>query len=351
MEQSKCGEVYRDLDGNFSYVCNCCSFDFLSATDFEQHIIHVPILKDERLSNEDSPEQNYSIQIEPVLVRNEMGNDDDDDEIEEEDEVAMSDFDGDGRIVVVGDGIYDDDDDEMDEEMEYKEPEFIIESESISQEDILINISDESMFKCDCCDKTYACRGLKQQHLLNYMDDNKTCKLCPAYYEKESEFNAHQKVHNLANTMVCPHCFEVFASVNKLKRHLTSSKNEMGLPAAKRTRKSTSAPTAASKKTPESEADDADFDYGNKLSETATTNADDDDNFEVEGSDKKRQKFVCKICRKEYSYMHYLKKHLKRHSDNTLNHACDICGHEFKLRQNLTAHMRTHTGEKPFKCR
>lgn len=349
MEQSKCGEVYRDLDGNFSYVCNCCSFDFVSASDFEQHIVHVPILKDERISNEDSSEQNYSIQIEPVLIRSEIGDGDDDDEVEEEDEVAMSDFDGEGGgggIVVVGDGIYDDD--EMDEEMEFKGTEFIIESESTSQDDILINISDESMFKCDCCDKTYACRGLKQQHLLNYMDDSKTCKRCPAYYEKEAEFNAHQKVHNLANTMACPHCFEVFASVNKLKRHLTSSKNEMGLPAAKRTRKS-----AALKKSQESENDDADFDYENKLAEAEaeTTAVGDDDDFEVEGSDKKRRKFVCKICRKEYSYMHYLKKHLKRHSDNTLNHACEVCGHEFKLRQNLTAHMRTHTGEKPFECR
>lgn len=348
MEQSKCGEVYRDLDGNFSYVCNCCSFDFVSASDFEQHIIHVPILKDERLSNDDSPEQNYSIQIEPVLIRDEIG--DDDDDIEEEDEIAMSEFDGDGDgggggIVVVDDGIYDDDD-EIDEEIEFKETEFIIESESTLQDDILINISDESMFRCDCCDKTYACRGLKLQHLLNHMDESKLCKLCPAYYEKEAEFNAHQKVHNLANTMACPHCFEVFASVNKLKRHLTPSINEMGLPAAKRTRKS-----AALKKNQESEVDDVDFDYENKLAETVATNAADDDDFEVEGSDKKRQKFVCKICRKEYSYMHYLKKHLKRHSDNTLNHACEVCGHEFKLRQNLTAHMRTHTGEKPFKCR
>lgn len=337
MEQSKCGEVYRDLDGNFSYVCNCCSFDFVSASDFEQHIIHTPTLKDESMDNEEGAEQNYSIQIEPVLIHSEIG----DDGAEDEQDRDISDIDGDG--VVIDDGNYDD---EMEEEIEFKDAEFIIESESISQDDIFINISDESMFKCDCCDKTYACRGLKQQHLLkkeNYIDENKTCKLCPAYYEKESEFNAHQKIHDLANTMNCPHCSEIFASVNKLKRHLTSSKNETGLLASKRTRKT------PVKKSHDSEADDIEFEYEQKLSVTAAEAGGDD--YEVEGSDKKRQKFICKICNKEYSYMHYLKKHLKRHSDNTLNHACEICGHEFKLRQNLTAHMRTHTGEKPFKCR
>lgn len=332
MEQSKCGEVYRDLDGNFNYVCNCCSFEFLSAPDFEEHIIihtslNGPILIDETLSHEDSPERNYSIQIEPVLIDNEIAEDDDDHE---------ADIDG-SSGVGGGDDVIGVDIDEMDEEIEFKETEFIIEPETTTQ-DILI-IPDEPVFHCDCCNKKYACRGLKQQHLLNDREESKSCKLCPAYYEKESEFNAHQKVHHLANTLECPHCFELFASINKLKRHLTASKNEMGLPATKRIRKS------ELKKTHEFDSDDIDFDYEQKL-ETAG-----DDDFEVEGSVKKGQKFVCKICRKEYSYMHYLKKHLKRHLDNTLNHACEVCGKEFKLRQNLTAHIRTHTGEKPFKCR
>lgn len=306
MEQMKCGEVYRDLDGNFNYVCNCCSFEFLSAVDFEEHIIvHVsldlPDSKDEATLI-DSTNGNYSIIIEPVL------NSIDEEMADEEDEIDLND--------------------------ETFEEEFIVETESTVQ-DIINELADESMIKCECCDKLYACRGLKQQHLHNYIEENKACKLCPAFYEKESDLNAHKKVHNLANTLECPHCLEVFASVNKLKRHLTSTKSELGLPTPKRTRK-----TVLKKEV----SDSGEFDDDNQM-------LNDDFEVEAEPGDKKRQKFVCKICRKEYSYMHYLKKHLKRHLDNTLNHVCQICGHEFKLRQNLTAHMRTHTGEKPFKCR
>lgn len=358
MEQVKCGEVYRDLDGNFNYVCNCCSYEFLSAPDFEQHIaIHAslngPLLKDETLSidNPHSPEQNYSIQIEPVSLNadkammmnmNELGDEDDEEEYEDDGDGSG---DGGGGILIVRDGIdaddYDDvdeDDDDMDKEIEFKETEFIIDSESMSQ-DVLISISDESMFKCDCCDKTYACRGLRQQHLLKFMEEDKMCKLCPAYYEKEAELNAHKKVHNLANTMPCPHCLEVFASVNKLKRHLTSSKTELGLTAAgTRARK----PVLKKRRRQIDDDDDVDFDYEQK---TSSADAGGDDDYEVEG-DKRHQKFTCKICGKEYSYMHYLKKHLKRHSDDTLNHKCEICNHVFKLRQNLTAHMRVHTGGK-----
>lgn len=310
MEQMRCGEVYRDSDGNINYVCNCCSFEFLSAPDFEDHILaHFSedssvVFKEEKYIDTSIPNGNYSIEIEPVLHNH--------DEIVDEEE----------------------EEDDMDEDGTFEETEFIIETET-SVQDILSEVTEESMFKCDvCCDKIFACRGLKQKHTINCTDESKSCKFCPAYYEKESEFNAHKKVHNLANTLECPHCSEVFASINKLKRHLTSSKTEMGLPPPKRTRK-----PVVKKETDSSESFEI---HESKFL---------DDDFEVEAGDKKRHKFVCKICRKEYSYLHYLKKHLKRHSDNTLNHKCEICGHEFKLRQNLTAHMRTHTGEKPFKCK
>lgn len=312
MEQTKCAEVYRDADGNFNYVCTCCSFEFPSATELEDHIVMPEhALNDDFIKEEDDEliddlqlieEKNIRIEIEPVLDGNERLNTDEDDEIT------------------------------------YEDAEFIIDTMPTVQ-DILSELSEsETVFRCDCCDKIYACRGLRQQHIHNYSDESRSCAQCPAYYEKESELNAHKKVHNLANTLECPHCAEVFASVNKFKRHLTSSQRELGISTSKRPRKMTHAKT---KIVEEDENEDiVDMD------EEAMV----DEEVEVEESgDKKRHKFVCKLCRKEYSYLHYLKKHMKRHSENTLHHSCDVCGREFKLRQNLTAHIRTHTGEWPRK--
>lgn len=317
MEQTKCAEVYRDADGNFNYVCTCCAFEFLSAAELEEHIVMHVSMGNDFIKEEDDEliddlhtidEKNIRIEIEPVLV------------------------DGNDRII---DANTDEDD-----EITYEDAEFIIDTMP-SVQDILNELSDsmQTVFRCNCCDKIYACRGLRQQHIHKYSDESKSCKQCPAYYEKESELNAHKKVHNLANTLECPHCAEIFASVNKFKRHLTSSQRELGISSAKRSRKINQA-----KPKIEDDEEDEEVDIDDERM------AEEDIEIE-EGGSKKRQKFVCKLCQKEYSYLHYLKKHMKRHSENTLNHSCDVCGREFKLRQNLTAHIRTHTGEKPFKCR
>lgn len=296
MEQIKCGDVFRDTDGNFNYTCTCCDFEFMSAMDFEEHVIHhyleLDEIKEESIKEESTQptHSNRLIKIEPVLEEHA------DDMVDERSD-------------------HNEEDDYEEEELPDDVDEYVIEEcDDTSADDATQSDSaeDTEVFKCDCCDKLYACKGLKEQHIHKYSDVKSSCEMCPAYYEKETELNAHKKIHNLANTLSCPHCMEIFASPIKLKRHMTCSK----LSSSNRKKTSTtSVPVHTPKRS------------------------------------NKKQKFVCDICQKEYSYMYYLKKHLKRHSENTLTHTCDACGHEFKLRQNLMAHMRTHTGEKPFVCK
>lgn len=271
MEQFKCGEIYRDMDGKLSYACLSCPIDFLSSIEFEEHII-IHYVDPKYNVSELSQENSSLIKIESLLA-----DDDYADEEQEQGEEEVEEYEGEeyeGEIEV----------------LEEYEPEF------------------DRIVKCHCCDQFYPCQGLKEQHLRKEEDPDKNCGICPAYFEKNNELAAHRKIHNLAEPITCNHCLEVFATQKKLQCHLTQQKT-----------------------TPKKRKRDEDV--------------------PIDENDKNKAKYSCDLCSKEYTYLHYLKQHLKRHSDNTLNHACDVCGHEFKLRQNLLAHMRIHTGEKPFTCK
>lgn len=160
----------------------------------------------------------------------------------------------------------------------------------------------EKIVQCNCCNEYYACQGLMERHLRKEEDPHKLCGECPAYFDKRDQLLAHRKIHNLPDVFTCTHCLEAFPTEKKLDAHLTPPNVTAKKPVIKR-------------------------DVESPIEEPA---------------EKGKSKYTCDLCNKEYTYLHYLKQHLKKHKDNTLMHSCDVCGHEFKLRQNLLAHMRTH---------
>lgn len=302
MEQIKCGSIYRDVDGNFNYVCDHCQYEFITAQEFEEHSLMCAteeVLHEEEIGHD-----------EIRTMKIEFG--------DERDFIEMDDEDG-----YADEQVYE----EEEEEDESKLEEFEISIPNTSTttiDEVLEELGEDiQLFRCDCCDQTYECYGLRQQHLIKKRDPQFECGECPAYYEKSTELIAHKKLHNLMDTLVCPYCSEIFVSTTKLKRHLSCSTTSKKSPTTKKHKMTT-------RKKVDSEKEE--------------------DEPTPSGTDGNR-KYSCRICDKKYSYLHYLKQHEKRHSDNTLTHTCEYCGHEFKLRQNLRAHLRTHTGEKPYQCK
>ncbi|KAG5285657.1 hypothetical protein AALO_G00005920 [Alosa alosa] len=58
---------------------------------------------------------------------------------------------------------------------------------------------------------------------------------------------------------------------------------------------------------------------------------------------------VCSICKKGFTTLSYLRKHLRSHSGER-PFTCSICFKHFLCSSHLTIHLRTHTGERPYAC-
>lgn len=199
-EKVRCGEVYRNLNGNemfqkFYYRCLECSIDFESSTEFEEHVI-VHYLNDDTTSV-DNVQQNEN-------------------------------------IISISSG----EEDEADNDYLYCFEVGSLVEENVSENDLplpLMQMLDDHDHQTDDCDKatvqmesgsddenerliTFPCDGLRRQALHQYSEH--CCTQCPAYFDTKSELIFHLHVHALSNKVTCPHCFEAFPNLPKFNEHL-----------------------------------------------------------------------------------------------------------------------------------
>lgn len=207
-EKIRCGEVYRNLNGNqmfqkFYYRCLECSMDFESGPDFEEHVI-VHLLQDDGENGENGGQSDNVIDI----------SSDNDEDVEDNAFLYAV------EVTSMG----------GDEVSECDLPSPI--KKMLSQESI--NLDDEDMsFSSDVDadnddddddsndqDITFPCKGLRNQALHQYSEPDKCCQLCPAYFGTHLELDQHRMIHAMPGTVECPHCYEVFSSAFKLHQHI-----------------------------------------------------------------------------------------------------------------------------------
>lgn len=73
------------------------------------------------------------------------------------------------------------------------------------------NISGTPKIYCKCCILLYACKGLRQKHLLRNgeKDNENSCRIRPTYFQYQGDLKELAKTHKRKVYSVCTHC-EVF---------------------------------------------------------------------------------------------------------------------------------------------
>lgn len=190
--------------------------------------------------------------------------------------------------------------DYMDEE--WLEADFM-DPDELSEEHVSEDNSNKSnKIKCDCCNLTYACNGLKRQHLhRNYeKDPARKCNQCPRYFREKRDLKSHKKVHRQSRSYRCEYCHGCFASKDRLSKHKSVDEVVNWTPSAR----------------------------GNL-----------------------RCGIRCTCCNVEYACMGLKKRHMHNDYEQDPKKACDLCPSYFRQYRDLESHKKVHQQVNVFKCK
>lgn len=218
-QKIRCGEVYRNLNGDYTfqkfyYRCLECSMDFDSGPDFEEHVIGHYLQEDEVIAIDENNENDNNSERNVI----DISSDDEDNallcavEVTSVDEtISASDLPL-SLMQMLGQT-----------------------TDSHQPVQPHIPIPDEDISESDSSEKTFPCKGLLNRSIHPFSDPDRCCPSCPGYFNSDHELDEHKIVHTLPNTVSCPYCYEVFANVMKLQQHTRTRRKKVNKANSKKT--------------------------------------------------------------------------------------------------------------------
>jgi len=210
------------------------------------------------------------------------------------------------------------------------------------------------------------------------MDANFACSKCPRTFKLEEFYEKHKKVHELKKQHKCDICGFVYGAAKGLEGHIKTHTDEEIAAAHNANRKQVAgsggspgvdlanfhflnpqgvlaqAKLPVSPTKPKDEPTDNAVLIREQLNGKAPSPAGTGnytvyaDVPEVNDANAATQNdsgfFMCSICKREFSGLNSLKKHIPIHT-RKIQHKCDVCGYVFGKKEYLLDHMRKHTGE------
>lgn len=213
-QKIRCGEVYRNLNGNemfqkFYYRCLECSMDFESSPEFEEHVIVHYLQEDEDCRVIDTTNETKDV----IAISSDDENSDDDDD----DAYALL------HEAVEVTSLVEENISENDLPLPLMQ---MLSEQSPDSSEQMIKLNAESDDEEET-NVAFSCEGLRRQALHQYSEPEKCCTQCPAYFTTKSDLNLHLHIHTLPNTVTCSHCYEVFTNTFELNGHIRVKRRKL----------------------------------------------------------------------------------------------------------------------------
>lgn len=178
----------------------------------------------------------------------------------------------------------------VDHWMEPREPE----TDSASQLNREVAISEKKPFSCSECGETFGRKFNLKRHMRTHTGEKPfNCPICGLSYKQRTSLKKHMVFHTGEKRFTCTVCDKSFTWQYQLKTHTCAGGS-------------------------------AQLGDGEKP-------------------------FSCCECDKRFRLKRLLSIHMRIHTGEK-PFSCSVCSKPFNQKSNLLAHLRIHTGEKPFSC-